>query len=79
MNVKFPSISPGTTSIVALESVGSKTMNRKMKSTQQGEFDSIHSCETKQINEHCTYNHHQGSNKKTTSVKIPEVELIMGS
>ena len=27
--------------VVALESVGSKTMNRKMKSTLQGEFDGI--------------------------------------
>jgi hypothetical protein len=29
MDEKFPSISPGTTTVVALESVGSKTMNRK--------------------------------------------------
>jgi hypothetical protein len=27
--------------VVPLESVGSKTMNRKMKSTLQGEFDGI--------------------------------------
>ena len=40
MDEKFPSISPGTTTIVALESVGSKAMNRKIKSTSQGEFDS---------------------------------------
>ncbi len=41
MDMKFPSISPGTTAVVALESVGYKTMNRRMKSTSQGEFDSI--------------------------------------
>ena len=41
MDEKFPRISPGTTTVVALESVGSKTMNRKMKSTSQGEFDGI--------------------------------------
>ena len=39
MDARFPSISPGTT--VAFESVGSKTMNRKMKSTLHGEFDGI--------------------------------------
>jgi hypothetical protein len=41
MDEKFPSISPGPTTVVALESVGSKTMIRKMKSTSSGEFDNI--------------------------------------
>jgi hypothetical protein len=70
MDVKFPKISPGTTTVVALESVGSKTMNRTMKSASQGEFDGIPSWRDQQKNEHSKYNHHQRSIKKTTLMKM---------
>ena len=41
MDVKIPSISPETTTVVALESVRSKIMNRKMKTILQGGLDGI--------------------------------------
>ncbi len=52
MDVYFSNNSPGTTTIVALESVGSKIMIRKKKSTSQGEFNN-------RIDGHSTYNRHQ--------------------
>ena len=59
MGEKFPSISLGATTVVALESVGSKTMNRKMKSTSQGDFDSIPGRRDQPTNRHNTYNSSQ--------------------
>ena len=68
--------------VVALESVGYFTMNRKMKSTLQGEFDGIPSRRdqpNKWAQRIVAYDCHQQSNKKTTPVKIPGNELIIWS
>jgi hypothetical protein len=68
----FQAFLRGQQLVVALESGGSKTMNRKMQSTSQGEFECLFDCgETDHL--------HQRSNEKTTPVKIPETELIIGT
>ena len=65
--------------VVALESVGSKTMDRKMKSTSQGEFDGIPGRRDRP--KKCA--HHiqppPAIQKENYSVKIPETELIIST
>ena len=79
MDEKFPRISPGTTTVVALESVGSKTMNRKWSQHLRVSSTASQAGETNQINGHSAYNRHQQSNKKSTPAKMPGIELIIRS